>query len=388
MNLCFAISILLGGAYTALLLYYGYCWKNLPVQQELYRGMNATETGLPLISVIIPARNEAAHLPALLASLQKQVLPGEYFEVIVVDDFSTDDTAAIARSFAGVHCICLKDVLGNKVINSYKKKAIETGIAHSKGSLIVTTDADCRVGPYWLQAIAHYYNKHQPAMMVMPVAIAPAKKPIEIFQALDFLSLQGITGAAAYKNVLSMCNGANLAYSRKAFDTVNGFDGIDHIASGDDMLLMHKMARSFPGSIAYIKSSEVLVTTAPVPTVAQFMRQRIRWASKADKYDDKRIFWILLLVYLFNVSLLAGWILYFIAWLTDSLFVPWQIPVLILVAKTFFELLFLIPVAQFFGQQRLLWFFPLAQPFHVVYTVLAGWLGKMGKYQWKDRQVK
>lgn len=388
MNLFFAVSIFLGGGYAALLLYYGYCWKSLPELEALDGGRHATENGLPLISVIIPARNEAAHLPGLLTSLQKQALAPEYFEVIVVDDFSSDNTAAIARSFKGVHCICLQDVLGNKVINSYKKKAIETGIAHSKGSLIVTTDADCMVGTYWLQTIAHYYNKYQPVMMVMPVAIAPVKKPIEIFQALDFLSLQGITGAAAYKNVLSMCNGANLAYSRKAFDAVNGFEGIDHIASGDDMLLMHKMVRRFPGKIAYIKSSAVLVNTAPVATVAQFMRQRIRWASKADKYEDKRIFWVLLLVYLFNVSLLVGWILYFVALLTKSIFVPWQIPLLILATKTIFELLFLMPVATFFGQQRLLWFFPVAQPFHILYTVLAGWLGKMGRYQWKDRQVK
>jgi len=101
-----------------------------------------------------------------------------------------------------------------------------------------------------------------------------------------------------------MCNGANLAYSRKAFETVNGFKGIDNIASGDDMLLMHKIAKQYPAGIFYLRSKNVIVSTAPVHSIKAFFNQRIRWASKADQYDDKSIFWVLLLVYFLNVLLL------------------------------------------------------------------------------------
>ena len=226
----------------------------------------------------------------------------------------------------------------------------------------------------------------------MPVSIHNNKRPIEIFQALDFMTLQGITGAAVHKKVHSMCNGANLAYTRKAFDTVNGFQGIDAIASGDDMLLMHKIAKQFPNGIAYLKSPDVIISTAPVNGIKDFFNQRIRWASKADKYEDKRIFWVLLLVYFFNVVLL--FIPVFILGAAvlgrmnnqiGCILKSWLILVSL---KTFIELIFLYPVAQFFKKEKLLWYFPLAQPFHIVYTVIAGWLGKFGSYRWKERIVK
>jgi cellulose synthase/poly-beta-1,6-N-acetylglucosamine synthase-like glycosyltransferase len=182
----------------------------------------------------------------------------------------------------------------------------------------------------------------------------------------------------------SMCNGANLAYTRKAFDAVNGFKGIDAIASGDDMLLMHKIARQFPGGVKYLKSKEVIVQTDPVNSIKEFLNQRIRWASKSDKYEDKRIFWVLLLVYVLNVLLLA---LPIIA-LAVGEWIIVKYWILMLLFKTMTELFFLYPVSTFFNKAGLLLAFPLAQPFHIVYTVIAGWLGKFGSYKWKDRKVK
>ena len=102
-----------------------------------------------------------------------------------------------------------------------------------------------------------------------------------------------------------MCNGANLAYTKKAFTEVGGFTGIDNIASGDDMLLMHKIYKLYPDKVMFLKSKDAIVQTAPVNSVKDFFNQRIRWASKADKYDDKRIFVVLLLVYVVNVLLLV-----------------------------------------------------------------------------------
>ena len=98
------------------------------------------------------------------------------------------------------------------------------------------------------------------------------------------MTLQGITGASVYKKFHSMCNGANLAYEKKAFNDAGGFEGIDNIASGDDMLLMHKIQKIYPDRIKYLKSADVVVQTQPQETLKDFMNQRIRWASKADKY--------------------------------------------------------------------------------------------------------
>ena len=218
--------------------------------------------------------------------------------------------------------------------------------------------------------------------IVAPVVIESNSSLVQIFQSMDFMVLQGITGASVYKKVHSMCNGANLAYERKAFHAVNGFADIDHIASGDDMLLMYKIHKSFPGRIQYIKSKDVIVSTQPVKTWKVFFNQRIRWASKADKYDDKRIFPVLLLVYLFNLSFL---VLFVAGWWNVSY---WWCLLMLLAGKTLVELPFIFSVAAFFNKKQLVKYFVLLQPLHILYTIIAGWLGKFGSYEWKGRRVK
>lgn len=376
--LIFTGLLLLG--YVALLLYYRMGWKLLPA----YKIEPAQAAPLTFISIIVPARNEAQQLPALLDSVEAQNFPKHLFELILVDDFSTDETVAIASSYDFVKVISLAQFIAPNSINSYKKKAIEIGMQHSMGELVLTTDADCVVGNNWLRTIAAYYESTQAQLMVMPVMFMNNRQPLGIFQLLDFMSLQGITGASVYKKMHSMCNGANLAYTRSAFVAVDGFKGIDSIASGDDMLLMHKIAKRFPEGIHYIKSEEVIVQTAAMDTLGSFLQQRIRWASKADRYDDKSIFWVLLMVYGLNVLLLLVPILLFF-WYDLFLVKTWLCFLLI---KIIAEMYYLLPVATFFGQRIILLFFPLAEPFHILYTVVAGWLGKFGSYEWKGRRVK
>jgi glycosyltransferase involved in cell wall biosynthesis len=343
------------------------------------------------ITVIIPARNEEENIGACLASISNQSYPKNLFEVIVVDDFSTDRTAEIVTSFAdkNVSLFSLKDFANEGELNSYKKKAIEIGILKAKGKLIVTSDADCIVQNRWLETIACFYEKHHPVFIAAPVAYFPSLSGeglgvrfLKIFQSLDFMTLQGITGASVHKKFHSMCNGANLAYEKKVFLEVNGFTGIDNIASGDDMLLMHKIFNRYPEKVLFLNSVDAIVQTNPAGTLKEFLNQRIRWASKADRYTDKKITSVLLLVYLFNVWIFLLGILSFFY----PLLLVWFIGILI--AKTIVEILFLYPVAKFFKKEKLLWWFPLAQPFHILYTIVAGWLGKFGSYKWKERKVK
>lgn len=396
--------LVLFGLYILLILYYWLSWRAIPNYKpqapNLSAGASAEVGNKPQtkISVIIPARNEEESITTCLDSLSNQSYPKDLFEVLVVDDHSTDNTATIVKKYedGNIKLIFLKNFINDGGLNSYKKKAIEIAIQHSTGELIVTTDADCYVPENWLQTIAAFYEQHQPVFVAAPVAINCGPRFIEMFQALDFMALQGITGAAVYKKVHSMCNGANLAYTKKAFEEVGGFTGIDNIASGDDMLLMHKIYKRYPDKTFFLKSKEAVVQTAAVKTIGEFFNQRIRWASKADSYDDKRIFWALLLVYLFNLSLvfLPVWALFNNARFNIHLY-PVSISislaefwVILLVIKLVIELLFLYPVAKFFHKQPLLWLFPLMQPLHIIYTVIAGWLGRFGSYKWKERRVK
>ena len=389
MLVVFIISLLLFTGYALLLIFYTISWKQMP--DFVPAPAPLSEEDSVKISIIIPARNESANIKACLDSISQQSYPAHLFEVLVIDDHSTDDTATIVKNYpaTNIRLISLQDFLQDGIINSYKKKAIEIAISAATGQLMVTTDADCIVHKNWLQTIARFYSQSNAAFMVMPVAFLPVTpgaglgaKLLSNFQSLDFMTLQGITGASVYKKAHSMCNGANLAYTKKVFNEVGGFKGIDTIASGDDMLLMHKIFKLHPQHVLFIKSPEVIVQTQSAPNLKAFINQRIRWASKADKYDDKRIFAVLVLVYFFNLWLMGLMIASFFS--TSILYIT----LVMIVAKTLVELLFLFPVAAFFSNSKLLLYFPFAQPFHIFYTVVAGWLGKFGTYSWKGREVK
>ncbi len=179
-----------------------------------------------------------------------------------------------------------------------------------------------------------------------------------------------------------MSNGANLAFSRNAFLQVKGYEGIDHLASGDDYLLMMKMHRAFPGKIAYLKAEKAIVTTAPQPDWRHFMNQRIRWAYKSGKYDDQKLTAILSLVYLFNFLFPV----LFISGFFEHMY--WLLLTGLLFLKIASELYFLYPVAVFFGKSRQLLWFPFLQPLHIVYIIAAGFMGLAGKYEWKGRHIR
>jgi cellulose synthase/poly-beta-1,6-N-acetylglucosamine synthase-like glycosyltransferase len=381
------ISLLLLTLYGGLIGWYRQAWSTTPQWSQ----PAAAKPPQTRITVLVPARNEEKNILTCLGSLSRQSYPHDLFDVIVIDDHSTDSTAQLVKDFAAtatfsLTCRSLSDHTGS--VRAYKKFAIETGVLAARGTLIVTTDADCWFEPDWLKTIAAYYEATGAKFIAAPVRIAYHRTGkrhsgfLFLLQTLDFITLQGITAASVARRFHSMCNGANLAYEKKAFEEVEGFRDIDRLPSGDDMLLMHKIYLRHPEKVFFLKSRPAIVSTQPERSWKGFVNQRIRWASKAASYDDRRIFWVLLLVYMINllfaVLLLAAW------WNT------WYLWLLLLLGmvKVFLEYPFVRSVAGFFGQQRLMVYFPALQPFHIAYTVTIGWLGQFGSYRWKDRKVK
>lgn len=367
--------------YAVLIDYYRRAWNQMPVFPNNNSPVNTS------ISVIIAVRNEENNIHSLLQSLQKQAYPSTLFEVIVVDDHSTDKTFELVSNFpkGEMRLSLLKlseHISPEQIIGSYKKKAIEYGISKATGKLMVTTDADCLFTNEWLLVIGRFYESTAAKFIAAPVKIDGTRSFLSIFQTLDFLTLQGITAASVHKKIHSMCNGANLAYEKSAFTEVNGFEGIDNISSGDDLLLMHKIYSRYPQQVFYLKHESAIVSTAPVTTWKQFFQQRIRWASKADSYTDKRIFWVLLLVYLLNVCFLVLGVAAFFKSTWAFFFL------LLFLAKILIEFPFVNTVAHFFKQQLLMNYFIIMQPLHITYTLIAGWLGKFGSFEWKGRRIK
>lgn len=363
--------------YAVLILYYRAAWLHLNEYQ-----LDRNYTPKTKVSIIIPARNEEQHIRALLKDITSQYYPSELMEIIVVDDHSDDQTASLAKTFSEVKVISLSDYTDGQKLNAYKKKAIETAIQQSSGELIITTDADCRMCNYWLLSIVQFYETYNHKLIAAPVIFSSDKSWFQMFQSIDFMTMQGITGALAFTKTGTMCNGANLAYTRNAFNAVEGFKGIDDIASGDDMLLMYKIEKKFPKRTAYLKCKDAIVYTDPMPDLHSFLQQRSRWASKANKFEDKRIKTVLAIVYFFNLLFPLILILsYFQPMLLGVFFLLW-------LAKTSVELLLLFPVSQFFNKKSELVFFVFLQFIHIPYILYSGLKGQVGTYEWKERRVR
>ncbi len=366
-------------SYSLLIGTYEKWWNRLPL---FTKGREAPFTK---VTVIVPARNEEMSIAACIRSILTQSYPRQLLELIIVDDHSEDRTAAIVAAFEkeGVRLLRLADYVspGDRIV-SYKKKAIEAAVSEAKGDLVVTTDADCTAGPEWISTIVDFYQTHHHKLIAAPVRIAGNRSPFASFQSLDFAVLQGITAAAVSGGLHNMCNGANLAYEKAAFAAVNGFEGVDHIASGDDMLLMEKIAVKFPGKIGYLNSTAAMVSSLPVQTLTCFFQQRIRWASKARAYKSSGIKLALVVVLLVNLSVVA---LMAAGTVSPLWFRVFWVAVFY---KMLIEWRFVKQVLQFFSLRRLLPLFVLFQPLHALYTVVAGFAGLFTRYEWKGRRVR
>lgn len=296
------------------------------------------------VSLIVPARNAADTLVPLLQDLHAQRYTKERCEVIVVDDHSEDDTAAIVmgmgRTWSQLRLVTAAEGTG-------KKNAITKGVAEAKGELIMLTDADTRCGPDRLRALADHWHSSHADLVLMPVATKGGDGLLATLQREEQLALQGATAGSALDGMPTLANGANMAFTREIFFAVNGFQG-DHWASGDDMLLL-KRALSAGRKVSYLLDPAAVVTAAPELNVQGFVAQRLRWAGKMRAYRNTSGFvaglfallmpWALLVVTVGvarNVSVgesaLYTWALLIGAWLA------WSLPVLRLAnsMRTFF----------------------------------------------------
>lgn len=368
--------------YIYIILRYMEGWKALPPWNIPVHFQPITS-----VTIIIPARNEAENISACLSSILNQNYPTSLLQIIVIDDHSTDHTVTVIKNLnaANIQVLKLADFTQANDTHSFgKKKAIEIGIAHATGELIVTTDADCLAPPNWLALLVSYYQAYQPAFIAAPVNFHQEKNRLEQFQSLDFMGMMGVTGAGIHRQFMNMCNGANLAYPKQVFYEVNGFEGIDHLASGDDMLLMQKIAQHFPDQIAYIKNPEATILTTAKPTVRSFLQQRIRWATKSTSYQEWRVTFILAMVFFFCCSIVFSVVL-----------IPFvgQVAVWLFVFSFFIKMLmdyfFLKNMARFFGRLDLMNTFFSSSVLHLLYIVVVGILGNfIKKYEWKGRRVK
>ena len=313
------------------------------------------------ISIIIACRNEQENLPGLLKSLSVQDYPEELFEIIIVNDNSTDRTLTVASEFNLLHNL---QTISNK--GTGKKLAVRTGISIAKGNLIITTDADCTMGKKWLRTIAAFYEKEKASLIICPVRIEIMPGFFGRFQSLEFLSLQGITAGSAQSGNSTMCNGANLAFEKDAYKN-HMAELHDEIATGDDVFLLHSLKRDSKAKISWLESTDAMVTTFPSSTLNAYFRQRKRWISKANAYRDTYSV-ILGFVTFVTILIYAGTL---IAGLLNREYL--KIFLMIFLLKSLPDFLILKNTVYRYGDGKLMkWFLPAqaVYPFYVLLVAL------------------
>ncbi|MBL6448327.1 glycosyltransferase [Fulvivirga sp. 29W222] len=328
-------------------------------------------------SVIVPFRNEQTNLRRLLNSLQSQNFPGDSYEVILVNDHSDDLSVEIINEFVpkvqSWSLLHLEAEFG-------KKQALLRGIQSSKGSVIVTTDADCSMGEDWLMSIASYYESTDAHMVTGPVTFERGTTFFERLQTIEFASLIGTGAASLALGIPNMCNGANLSFLKASFFKVGGYKGNEQIPSGDDEFLMHKFWEVFRGKVYFNRSKDAVVRTLAHAHWSNFFQQRKRWASKWKFYSSKKTTLLAAFVLVFNMSFILALMLLILDLKSYRFLLG------VVFFKMILEAYFLYKVLNFLDKRLNLFLFAFLQFTYPIYVVIFGIAANFGEYRWKGRK--
>jgi cellulose synthase/poly-beta-1,6-N-acetylglucosamine synthase-like glycosyltransferase len=333
------------------------------------------------VSIVIAARNEETNLDRCINSLLKQTYPHKLYEIIIVDDGSHDRTASIVQSFSNrfsnVRLLSLPDTIEKTI--GRKPIAIREGIALAKGEIILTTDADCSVPPQWIEIMVNHFDEGV-VFVAGPVVECDSNTFFAKMEQLEFLGLITTAAGLIGSGRPIICNGANLAYRKDAFLSVNGFQ--EQHTSNDDESLMNKMVERKVGKVVFAPEADAVVHTNSSNTISAFLHQRIRWANKRGHYEDKSILFSLVGLYLFFVTML---------FITVSLFWEPQLIQPLVIAfggKVLVDYFTLRSGARLFRQGISLYHFLIAELLHVPYIVIAAAIGQVASMQWKGRTIR
>ena len=361
-----------------------FCLFYIVLEVRFFRALGTVRLGesdvepKPRVSVLISARNESSGIRATLDSVLAQDYAGQW-DVWVADDRSTDDTPKILAEYAErnpkLHVITIKDIPEG---TSPKKHALSKLIDACDGDILCLTDADCLVKPTWVAGIVAEF---EPGIELVAghsyIPTVPGKSSILIcMQAIETLiyRVAGTAGLAMHLPLTS--TGNNLAYRKSFFKSVHGFENVLKIQSGDDDLLMQKLAADRPWAMRYCIAESTCVTTNGKETLKELWEQRKRWASKTIYYTPKIVF-VLSMVFLFLAMQCV-----------TAVLAPFSFKILVaalvaFVAKCVGDLVLILRGLRIFRQEHLIkWCIPV-EIIHAPFTVLAVLFGLFGRFKWK-----
>lgn len=332
------------------------------------------------ISIVVSARNESATIEEFLNQIIKQNFPKHYFELILIDDASEDDT--YHKAFTRLQYSYITYQLIKQDIHKGKKQNITEAIQKAKGSIIITTDADVIYrNPHWLLTIANYFKSYSPNMLIMPIDFETQSGFLAKLQITENMALTAITAGYCGLQKPFMCNGANLAFKKSAYDLVSGYRSHIHLSSGEDIFLMEEIKRVAPTTIHYGLIRELIVKTKALDTIPNLFKQRVRWASKT-KYNSN------------SLNLFAGFIILsanllflalFVAILKKSVIIPYLS--IFVLAKFVFDFLLLFLASNFLGRTKQIWWLIPFECIYWLYALVVGISSLFLKPTWKGKKI-
>jgi cellulose synthase/poly-beta-1,6-N-acetylglucosamine synthase-like glycosyltransferase len=377
-----SINIILISAALILLGHYVYFLLEILIGIKKLKPCTNNGKALVHISVIIPFRNESENVLSCLRSLENQNYPHDKYEIIFIDDSSTDDTSdklknAITKKETAVFTLSEKNSS-----SAHKKNAISYGIEKSKGEIIFTTDADCIHSPDWLNSVMKCFDE-QTGFVSGPVELNETKNLFGKLQKIEFAGLIAAGAGLIGAGKPTICNGANIAYRKSAYSQVNGYEGTLKFSSGDDESLMQKIFQRTSYRVKFCLNQESIVFTHAASTIREFYQQRKRWASKGLFYANKLFVFRLNLIYLFFLTFL---IIAFYGLISETKFLP--IAGVILLIKIFADFIVITSAKKLFLPDLKLDIFLLAEILHIPYLIITAASGALGSYEWKGRTIK
>ena len=326
-------------------------------------------------SILIPIRNEEVNIPSTLESILANNYEKENYEIIVINDHSTDKSVEIIEQYCKQYPnVKLLELEPKK---TGKKQAITCAIGQATGDIILCTDGDCMVKQSWIERYNLIYQSNKNLQLVFGGVQFHANNQFEKLLQIELMGLIGIGAASAAMGHPSMINGANFSYKKEAFLKVNGYDGNEQIPSGDDEFLLRKIFKYYPNGVKFLKHVNAIVKTDPPKDFNTLFNQRKRWASKWKLHEDWFSRVVPMAIFLFNLMIIYGFCLSLLKF--DYL-------ILLVLFKPITDFIFMHNISRFFSLHLNFFTFFLLQIIYPFYVVFFGIASNFGAFTWKERK--
>lgn len=327
---------------------------------------------LPFASVIVAARNEEQNISECLQALSELEYPVGKIEIIIADDASTDSTNEIVRKFIeNKPKFNLIEVTDDDGKLKGKANAISQAIKIAKGEIILTTDADCVVNPFWAKTIASYYSGN--TGVVCGFTLQENENLFSAMQSVDLIYLLSVAAGSMNKGNPVSAIGNNMSYRKKAYTDAGGYEAIPFSVT-EDYSLIKAVDGLKKFKLIYPVDPDSLIHSKSCTTLGQLFHQKKRWAVGGLGSDLKGF-----------IVMFTGWFANFMLFLSVFFFTK---TVLIIAAfKILTDFFFLSGVYKNLTVDLKILHFATAWLYQVVYIVfLPAAVLFSRKVKWKERE--